>query len=105
MTTASEDLDGECRHLLTRRFCADCNGTAERYRREHDLEVERVLALGGWFPAKYGGRCAKCSTRYEPGCPIRKRSGLDRCNAGSASYIAMCCAPTEEDDDEEDDEW
>jgi hypothetical protein len=105
MTNASEDLDGECIHLLTRRFCADCNGVADMQRKEHDLEVERVLAMPGWFPAKYPGRCAKDNTYYHPGTPIRRKNGLDRCNVGSSSWVAMCCAPAEEDEGAEDEEW
>lgn len=107
MTTASEDLDGECIHLLTRRFCAHCNGVADLQRKEHDLEVERVLALPGWFAAKYNGRCALCNTYYGSGSPIRRRTGLDRANVGAASWVGMCCAPTEEDDegDAEEEEW
>jgi hypothetical protein len=107
MTTASQDLDGECIHLLTRRFCADCNGTADLQRREHDLEVERVLALPGWKLSQYGGRCAKCRTYYTPRSPIRKKNGLDRCPPDSPNWIGMCCAPTEEEaccNDEEDEE-
>lgn len=96
MTTATEDLDGECIHLITRRFCADCNGTAERFRRERDLEVERVLTLDGWFLGTYGGRCARCSTRYEPRTPVRKRNALDRIGTNPLSYIGMCCAPEAE---------
>lgn len=98
MTTASEDLDEECRHGITRRFCADCNGTAERFRRERDLEVERVLKLEGWFPARYSGRCAIDNTRYEVSSPIRRKTHLDQCNAGSASYVGMCCAPEKEEE-------
>lgn len=96
MTTASEDLDGECIHLLTRRFCADCNGKADLQRREHDMEVERVLKLDGWFEAKYNGRCAIDNTYYHSGSPIRRRTRLDHCNVGASSYVAMCCAPEAE---------
>ena len=93
MTTASEDLDQECIHLLTRRFCALCNGVADLKRREHDLDVERVLAIPGWKSSMYGGRCAKCRTHYDSGSPIRKKTNLDRCPADSPNWIAMCCAP------------
>lgn len=93
MTTASEDLDEQCRHLLTRRFCADCNGVAEKFRREHDLEVERVLALGEWFPARYGGQCAECGERFHPGVPIRNSGALE--TKSGRSWVAMCCAPKE----------
>lgn len=97
MTTATEDLDDECIHLLTRRFCADCNGTAERFRREHDLEVERVLALDGWFPARYNGRCARCNTRYESGSAIRRKTALDRdISIEQPNFVNMCCAPEAE---------
>lgn len=95
MTSATEDLEGKCIHEITRRFCADCNGTAERFRREHDLEVERVLALPGWRAANYGGRCARCRTRYESGSAIRKKTNLDRCPEESPNWIGMCCAPRE----------
>lgn len=95
MTTASEDLDAECIHQLTRRFCGLCNGTAEKFRREHDLEVERVLALGGWWESIYGGRCAKCRTHYGSGSPIRRKNNLDHCPPDSPNYIGMCCAPRE----------
>jgi hypothetical protein len=106
MTTASQDLDGECIHLLTRRFCAHCNGTVDLQRKSHDLEVERVLALPGWFAGQYGGKCAKCRTHYGSGSPIRRKNGLDRCPKDSPNYIAMCCAPGEdEEQDKEDEEW
>lgn len=105
MTTASQDLDAECIHLLTRRFCADCNGVADLQRRAHGLEVERVLSIPGWKAGNYGGRCAKCRTHYDPGTPIRKKNGLDHCPPDSPNWIAMCCAPTEEEDMPEDEEW
>lgn len=91
MTTASEDLDQECIHLLTRRFCALCNGTEDLHRKEHDLEVERVLALPGWFMAKYGGQCAGCGSRFHSGSPISR-------SEFGGSYLGMCCAPEEECD-------
>lgn len=96
MTTASEDLNQECRHELTRRFCADCNGTADLQRREHDLEVERVLALDGWFAGKYNGRCALCRTYYHSGSPIRKKTNLDHAPTDSPNWVGMCCAPDPE---------
>lgn len=96
MTTASQDLNEQCKHELTRRFCSLCNGKEDLGRREHDLEVERVLALPGWFAAAYNGRCARCNKRYSSGSAVRRKNNLDRCNAGSASYIGMCCAPEEE---------
>jgi hypothetical protein len=97
MTTASQDLDEECIHLLTRRFCALCNGVADLQRRERDLEVERVLKLPGWRVAKYNGRCAKCRTWYALSSPIRKKTNLDHCPADSPNWIGMCCAPTEDE--------
>jgi hypothetical protein len=103
VTTASQDLDEECKHQLTRRFCGLCNGLEDLRRREHDLDVERVLALPGWRVSMYGGRCAKCRTHYGSGSPIRKKNGLDRCPPDSPNWIAMCCAPTEEDDGPEED--
>lgn len=104
MTTASEDLEEQCKHELTRRFCSLCNGKEDLGRREQDLEVERVLALPGWKAGNYGGRCAKCRTHYNPGTPIRKKNGLDRCPPDSPNWIAMCCAPTE-DEDYDKEEW
>lgn len=98
MTTATQDLDEECIHLLTRRFCALCNGTVDLQRRERDLEVERVLALGGWFPARYGGRCAKCGERFSSGCPITKSGQFE--NRTGSPYVAMCCAPADGEDEE-----
>jgi hypothetical protein len=97
MTTASQDLDETCKHDITRRFCSLCNGLEDLQRRERDLEVERVLALGEWFSAKYGGRCAKCNTRYEPGCPIRRKTQLERTSPNESRWVAMCCAPEEEE--------
>lgn len=105
MTTASQDLDGECIHLLTRRFCADCNGTVDLQRKQHDLEVERVLAIPGWRVSMYGGRCARCRTHYGASSPIRKKNGLDRCPEDSPNWIGMCCAPTEEDERPDGEEW
>jgi hypothetical protein len=104
VTTATEDLDGQCIHELTRRFCSLCNGAEDLGRKEHALEVERVLALPGWREARYGGKCAKCRTHYDPGCAIRKKNGLDRCPEQSPNWIAMCCAPAEEDEGPEE-EW
>jgi hypothetical protein len=95
MTSASEDLDQLCKHEITRRFCADCNGTAERFRRENDLEMERVLALGNWFPARYGGRCAGCNERYESGVAIRRATEEEARYTQRGKYFAMCCAPKE----------
>lgn len=93
MTTATEDQDGECVHALTRRWCGLCNGTVDLQRRQRDLEVERMLELPGWRVSQYGGRCARCRTRYESGTPIRKKTNLDRCPMDSPNWIAMCCAP------------
>jgi hypothetical protein len=95
MTSASEDLDQQCKHELTRRTCGLCNGVAERFRREHDLEVERVLALGGWFPARYGGRCGGCSETFHPGTPIRRKQEEEFRTTNGNEYVAMCCAPKE----------
>jgi hypothetical protein len=95
MTTATEDLDGECIHLLTRRWCGICNGTVDLMRRERDLAVEELLQHPGWRVANYGGRCARCRTRYEPGTPIRKKTALDRCPPDSPNWVAMCCVPQE----------
>ena len=96
MTTATEDLDGECKHELTRRFCSLCNGAEDAGRRARDLEVERVLALPGWRLAMYGGKCARCRTRYDPGSAIRRKNALDRCPEDSPNWIGMCCAPEDE---------
>lgn len=95
MTTASEDLDGECIHLITRRFCADCNGTVDLQRKQNDLEAERVLALPGWRVAMYGGRCAKSGHRYDPGSPIAHIDVLG-IESSTGNWVGACCAPEAE---------
>lgn len=95
MTTASQDLNNQCIHELTRRFCALCNGKEDLRRKERDLEVERVLALGEWFPSLYGGNCANCRERFHSGTPIKPAGQFETASGGA--YIAMCCAPSEEE--------
>lgn len=97
MTNATQDLDGECIHLLTRRFCALCNGVEDLQRRQRDLEVERVLALDDWFAAKYGGQCAIDNRHFHPGTPIRKVTKLDHAANPFGNWVAMCCAPQEDE--------
>lgn len=96
MTTASQDLDELCKHELTRRFCSLCNGKEDLGRRDHDLEVERVLALEGWFTANYNGRCALCGERYSSGSAIRRKTNLERNGPNESRYVNMCCAPEAE---------
>jgi hypothetical protein len=92
MTTASEDLESQCKHEITRRFCSMCNGFEDLQRREHDLKVETILKIPGWKASNYGGRCARCRGRYHPGTPIRKKTNLDHCPPDSPNWVAMCCA-------------
>lgn len=96
MTTASQDLDEQCKHEITRRFCSLCNGKEDAGRRERDLEVERVLALPGWFSANYNGRCALCNERYSSGSAIRRKTHLERSGPNESRYVGMCCAPEAE---------
>lgn len=58
-----------------------------------DRLATRARLLGGWnswFKARFGGTCATCSERYEPGAAIFSREF----NPGR--YTADCCP--EEDD-------
>lgn len=96
MTTASQDLDDTCKHDIMRRSCSLCNGLEDLRRRERDLEVERVLALPGWFMASYNGRCALCNERYESGSAIRSKTHLERNGPNESRYVGMCCAPEAE---------
>ena len=85
--------DEQCIHELTRAFCGICNGTVDRTREEYQQAVEELLATPGWRKAMFGGRCARCRTRYVPDTPIRKKIALDHCPEESPNWVAMCCAP------------
>lgn len=92
MTTAGKDLDQECIHEITRRFCGDCNGLVDLQRKQNDLESERVLALSGWRVAMYGGRCAQCGRHYDSGSPIAHINVLG-IESSTGNWVGACCAP------------
>lgn len=90
------NLDDVCVHDITRRFCSLCNGLEKRQKEEILSEIERVLALPGWFTSSFSGVCVKCFEPFGSGIPIRKKTALDRIPQSEKSWIAMCCAPEDE---------
>lgn len=92
-------LEEQCKHELVRAWCGDCNGTVAAHIKEHEEEMARVLALPGWFKARYGGRCGNHPNEYfQVGSPItRKRSGALNRPTPVPVYLGMCCAPTEDE--------
>ncbi len=72
------DEDEECpRSGLSKSGCAHCGGLDEPPRRRWTGGGE-----GGWFAARYPGRCHNCSTPFGPGTLVKKIDDV---------YVAECC--------------
>lgn len=87
------DLDGECVHLLTRRWCGICNpNQSENVAGMSDSKLlDILLTRKGWIASSYPGYCADCGDEYDLGTPI---CVLDPNGRGDdrPSWKAMCCA-------------
>lgn len=76
-------------------MCAHCRGNNKTVQEQADVETlelrKQLIATDPrWFPAQYPGRCAKCSTPFQPSALIRRGGGHEL--LPDTAYVAECCA-------------
>jgi len=61
--------DGECKHGMTKAYCADCRGLS--------LSTEPDWSAEYRFAAKFDSSCARCEGDIEVGDPVAKVDGFE----------------------------